>query len=207
MKNKADQQKGFTLIEMILAFSILSVVLLSLYGAFWSGIEIQKRSEKAQTLIRQNVWTLDAMAKELESMISYDFSKSEPEALAFTADALHVSFFLASEDGLKHIEYFLEKEEDVFIHRVEVKETLDENVSVVQEKQTSLDRYALVRSEESLESFLKGSVQEPEKEILLKGLLADGLGFSFAFLEKQSEQSVQIVWKDQWPENYIPPEL
>ena len=197
------KKRSFTLVEMLLAFSILSVVLLSLYGAFWSGIKIQKRSERAQTFIRHNVWVLDSIAKELEAMVAYDFSGSKISARPFEASVSRLSFFLADEEGLKHVEYYLEREEKIFLHRVEVGQVLEDNVAFTQRQQDPQDRYVLMRREEPFASFLRESSFQGDKEILLKGIPQGGFILSFAFLTKEGKSS-EIVWKEEWQEDYIP---
>ena len=197
------KQQSFTLVEMLVAFSILTLVFLSLYGTFWSGVKIQKRSEKAESLIRQRVWVLDQIAKELEAMIPYDFSGSDESLRPFIGESSQIAFIVASEKGLKRVSYYLKKEEEVFVHQINVGETLEDNISFIQTQQTLQDQYIFVREEEPFVSFLRKDSFDQKEEILIKGIAAQGISFSFAFLQKEG-QGIAIVWKEAWNENYIP---
>ncbi|MDP8266518.1 MAG: type II secretion system protein [Candidatus Aceula meridiana] len=197
-----ENLKAFTLIEILIALGIFSVVILSLYSSFWAGMKINKRAHQNDNIYRQIALGLEEMAHELEQAASYDFSQSQEDAGAFYGTAGEISFLLPTAEGLKHIRYYLEAEEETSIHRIIVGESYQKNVSFTLTNQSSPSRYALIREENSFVDAMGDSFSS-DPEVVTLGIAEEGLQFSYAFL-KQEGDGVEIVWKDVWDENYIP---
>ncbi len=72
------------MIEALLGLAIFSVIAVTLYSTFWSGIQIDQRLE--DRIYRQASWALEGMARELQNATIYDFSSSYPDINGFLGE-------------------------------------------------------------------------------------------------------------------------
>ena len=195
------RKKGFSLMEILLGMTIFSVIILALYSTFWSGIKIDQRSED-QTY-RQASWALEAIARELQNAVAYDFSSSYPDRNGFLGEKDRIVFLLPTEEGIKVIQYCLEEEEEVFVHKVIIGKRSKKNISVTERRQEALVQKILIREEQNLFDFINGTKANFLKEAVCFDIEEQGLEFSYAHLES-SENDSQLIWQDTWENNYVP---
>ena len=100
-------ERGFTLIEILLAISILSIVSLCVFNVLRTGLLLGERAQVKSDFYHQIRTTLDLMTEELENMVPYDFSNSYPGRTAFEGSDRKIIFIKADEDRLKVISYFI----------------------------------------------------------------------------------------------------
>jgi len=195
---------AFTLIELILALSIFSVVALSLYGAFASGMKIEQRAEKGGRLYREIRWALDMVAKDLENMVPYDFKNSYPEKLAFYGQSNKFSCIVPKESGLTAVSYYIRPPEEGSIYTTIIGRHYDKNTSMVANFEKELSVNLLIREERPfIESLQDELNKEPEIDVLSTRIKEASFNIYYAYIEGDQD-NVQIVWKDSWEFNYLP---
>lgn len=196
--------KAFTLIEMLLGLGLFSIIALSLYGAFASGMKIERRSEGGNRIYREIRWSLDKITDDLENMVSYDFSNSYPEKTAFLGEAHRLSCVVPTESGLTTVNYYLKLPEEGSVYTTVVGKRYNKNTNMVVRFEEQLSVNLLVREEKSfIESLQAESGTTPELDILSARVAEDGLTFYYAYLEGE-EENAQIIWKDSWAFDYLP---
>lgn len=196
--------KGFTLIEVLLGLTIFSIIALSLYSTFHSGIEINKRSEEDNKVYREARWLLDRLAKDLENMSSYDFANSYPSLRAFNGDENRLSLVLPTEEGLKVVSYLLQSPQQDTVFKTIIGRHTKRNVSFISRFEERLNLDLFVRKESSFADYLQTEPDKDiEEEILSTSVKEGSLKFSYAFLEGEGENA-KITWRDSWKEKYLP---
>lgn len=176
--NKAKKLlTAFTFIEILIGLTIFSIIALSLYSNFLSGTSVWKRSEEINRLYQEARWSLDTIAKELHNAIALDYKNSYPDFAVFKGNSDSLAFLIANDDGIKRINYFLEK--------------VDESQNLF---------FALKRKE----TPLIDSLQTPEGESLTEtfsSLVSEGgLKFSYSYSSTEGENE-QIEWKGNWQDD------
>ncbi|MFH1655811.1 MAG: prepilin-type N-terminal cleavage/methylation domain-containing protein [Candidatus Omnitrophota bacterium] len=165
---------GFTFIEILIALTIFAIVAVSLYSTFFSGTSVWKRSEDENRIYQEARWSLDTIAKELRNAIILDYSKSYPDFIIFEGNPDSISFFNATDEGIRKISYFLESDNfEILLKRKEI---------------------SLIDSLQSLE-------EETPTETFSSLVAEGGLQFSYAYAGAESEEGIE--WQDVWqdPEN------
>ena len=66
---KTKNVRGFTLMELLVALSIFSVVVLAIYSTFSVGMTARERGEKASDLYQEARMILDRMATEIRNTV------------------------------------------------------------------------------------------------------------------------------------------
>ncbi len=172
-RTKRIDRTGFTLIEMLLGLSIFSIITLTAYSVFYSGIRLSRGSQRQGQIIRETRWMLDIMQKEFANMLFYDFSNSYDNKTALSGTSSSLSFVQGSDDGLKVVKYFI-----VF-----------DNSN------------CLIREELSFVDYLAGNSSESKFEIILKNIKENGVRFFYGYFKE--ELSDEIIWKENWNNNYL----
>lgn len=196
---------GFTLIEALLGLLIFSIIAVSLYGVFQSGIQINRRSDDGNQIYREIRWSLDRITKDLEGMVSYDFSVHDPERTAFAGSGDVVSFITAAENGLKTVSYSLRDPEEDAVYKVMVSRRQKQKKSVTARYEEKDDIQLLVRTQRDFAGTFQPTTetQESQRDILSPHVKTGSLKFSYAYYEG-SPESGKIVWRDTWHNKYIP---
>ncbi len=165
---------GFTLIEMLIAVAIFSVVALALYAAFSSGVSVWRRSEEGMGVYHDVRILLDDMAKELKCAVFFDESVNDDDdrILPFKGGASEISFPtllpVSAEDGsvmpeIVKVFYRFNKEE------------------------SSIERCAVTAAEGY-------NVDIAVKEVLRKGVFAFNLSYPY----DTGDDDDPYEWKDEW---------
>ena len=178
-----DQQKGFTMIELLLALSLCLLIALLLFSMFANGIHLQKK-------IRQEVSASDidrvfaAIARDLENMIN--FTSSEPEYSAFRGAPRNLTLLLAKDAGFVQVYYSLENAEN--------------SAPRFSGEKKSGKRSVLMRSEYSW----PGTLLERARRSPVCGATIAGNGLKFSYAAWDPADNRKMIWKDIWEESYFP---
>ena len=70
MLKEASQQKGFTLIEILVSLSIFSIIALAVYSSFAGGIRAWRRAQEFSSVFQTSRLLLEDMARELKNTVS-----------------------------------------------------------------------------------------------------------------------------------------
>jgi prepilin-type N-terminal cleavage/methylation domain-containing protein len=163
---------GFTLIEILIAITIFSVVALSLYSTFFSAIAVWRRSEALNRVYQEARWSLEVIANELHNAIVLDYTDRYPDFTAFEGSSDKISFLSLSDSGIKQISYLLENENS---------------------------EYSLKRQETAFTDALQNYSKEQLIETFTNLACEGGLKFSYAYSAVDSEDDV--VWQDNWQDD------
>jgi len=195
------RKKGFTLIELLLGLTLFSIVALSLYGTFSSGIKINKRFKKTGAIYRESMWSFQQFTKDIENMVPYDFSNSYADKVAFSGNKSELKLLLETGKGLNVIEYKLQKPELGNIHKIIVESEATRKSSITTRYEEETNTQHLVRSATAFVDFLleKGA---PDEEILSTKVLEGTLEFSYADWDPEDDK--KIIWKEKWTEARFP---
>lgn len=186
-------KKAFTLIEMLLALSIVSIISLCIYNTFASGVQLNLRSEQHNKIYREANLAFSLIAKELANAASYDFSNSYLGKKDFYGEEDKITFLLATQDGLKAISYYLSAPEEGKIQETLIGNTYSENVSaVVLRNEVEVRENYLIREELPFVQYLTGSEKYVEKEIISKHIKEDGLRFFYGASGNEKERSSKL---------------
>ncbi len=198
------QKNAFTLIEILLAVTLFSIVALSLYGVFSSGMKIQSKIEGASVLYGESFWSLEKMAKDLENAVSYSYANSYPGRLAFLGEENKVSFLIATDSGLRAVSYFSEPFEESFMHKVVVGGHSSKNAKVVTSREESEKDDMLLRTEKSfIEDLNVASDEKKCRQVMISHIKKGSLQFFYAYLEGDA-QAPTVSWKKSWNKDYLP---
>ena len=102
---KSLEKRGFTLTEILLVAVILSIIGLSVYGAFNNGIKVWKRIVKNITQEDVSIF-FDKISRDLRNTFQYSGVKFEGTAESITFPALVVSD--EQVDGIGCVSYFVD---------------------------------------------------------------------------------------------------
>ena len=202
MKN--NQKLGFTMIEMLIALGIFSVIALGLYGVFWNAIQINQRAEVVNGVYREARWSSERLMQDLENIIPYNFGSGYSKEKSFISEDNKITFVTSGADGIKVVSYYSDTPDFGSIFQVEVEDRGEQRQSVISGSMQSEHTDFFVREEYSLIDYLQfTSLDSAEKEVLSIHLKSKGLKFWFAYKER-SEGSGTVVWRESWNENYPP---
>ena len=202
-QKKVFRERGFTLIEILLALSIFSTIALCIYGTFSGGIRLNQKSEQQNEVFREARWTFQGLSLELENMVSYDFTNSYPNKTAFSGSGEKITFISPSDEGLKVVSYYLMEPPREHVHTTVVGETYSKNVSIVTKYEESAFIYYLVREELSFVDYVNDrQAQASDIEIISTNVVENGLRFYYGYLK--DEESQETVWQTDWSLGYIP---
>lgn len=201
---RSIKKYGFTLIELLLGLTLFSLVLLTLYSTFYSGIRLSRQTDRQGNVYREARWALTLIERELENMVGYDYSGSYEGKYPFMSSDGRFSFILASPQGLKVITYYVLRPDEGDIFKVIIGETYAKNVSTVVSQESASKKEAyLIREEKTWTDFINDTQgEDAQKEIIAGHLTEDGLRISFGY--SVGEDSKETQWKESWDGNYIP---
>jgi len=187
---------GFTLIEVILAMMIFSIMSLSLFGVFSNGIKINERVQNQTDVHREVVWSFERISRDLENAVPYDFGSSYSERRAFEGDHKSFTIILAVETGLKVIRYSLYTPEKGHVSTTVIGETIKNNVDIIASLYSFENNQFLVREEWDFIEYLQSSQEGGELEILSPHIKSDSLEIFYSY--KDNEDSDDITWNETW---------
>jgi prepilin-type N-terminal cleavage/methylation domain-containing protein len=203
--------RAFSLIELLLALSIFSMVALCVYGTFWAGVKINQRAEGENGAYRQIRLALDLMSVDLENAAPYDFTGSYPEQTAFKGEDDAVTFLLASGKGLKVIRYYLDSPQEGSVHKVVVGARHDRNVdTLVDYREQEVRLRNLVREERDFPEYVSGVIaKDHAAEVIATNVREDSLEFSYGYLlstaGSEGNKTADVYeWREAWTQSNIP---
>ncbi|MDD5449839.1 MAG: type II secretion system protein, partial [Candidatus Omnitrophica bacterium] len=111
------RNKGFTLMELLVAVSIFAVIAVSLYSIFSGGIQIWKRQEKGFVYNHTVRLVFDTMARELRNAINYSQApqaataetQAEMKLLKFTGEEKKLTFITLGGTEIEKVDYIFEE--------------------------------------------------------------------------------------------------
>lgn len=203
IKKHTRHDRGFSLIELLLALSIFAVIAFCIYNTFWAGIKMNERAGRDQKIYRQARTALDLMSRELENMVAYSLTESYPDKTSFQGNDKKITFIIPDREGLKVVSYYLVYPEGKSVLTTIIGRHYSKNVAVTITQQEGLQENYLVREEKSLAEYLAGvSDEKSEVQVIATNVREDSLKFSYGYME--DEEKNIYSWKSDWSFADIP---
>ncbi len=194
---------GFTLIEMLLGINLLALIMVCAFTTYSAGTKMHQRARAYTHLYREVYLTLETLARELENMRPYDFSRSYPRQKAFQGTRDRLTFLTGSAQGLRVVSYYLVEAEVTRLHEILVKQKQSRNVTVTSGSVTARREKYLVREERAWLDYLMSDTLQPDKAVVLcTGIQAGGLRFFYASRSRGSPDKWQ--WGRTWDQDTLP---
>jgi type II secretion system protein J len=201
------KKTGFTLIEVLLALSIFSVLALCLYQTFSGTMLLNKKMRQVENFYGEIHDCLEIMGSELENVLPYRRDTSGKDgfvALGFAGEGDRIKFLVAAEDGLREVQYYLLTPDQETVHRVFIGERTTKNVAIVLKYQQAERLEWLVREERPFYPRLKDQKEvKGDVEILSRHVKAGTLHFKYAMQDDPAKPDV-LSWRPDWDEGYFP---
>ncbi len=170
---KKNNSRGFTLIELMVAASILGLIGMAILTAFGSGFHVYERVQSYGGVQADVLLVLEEMERDLRNT----FPSS---AIKFEGDAQSISF-------------------PVIIEKIETVEGEDVEVPSIGQASYYLekddDTQVLLRQQKSYGEAVSGVVQKEDRETALA--FVSELTFSYYLFNAEDEE---YTWEDIWPE-------
>ncbi len=213
--------QGFTLIEMLVGFSIFAVIALSLYVTYANGMQLNRRSQSVGERYRQAKWAMEAITRDLENIVPYHFpieedlhihkvlvgestvgnvgittrmsGDADEQAGSFLGEEESLSFISVDAAGVKQVRYYLSEPQDILVQTTVVNEDIREQQTILSSVIAEDEEKILVREELALRDFYGDST----KEIISLHVKEGGLKFSYA-LRPSGALDKDLEWQDRW---------
>ncbi len=200
---------GFTLVEILLALGMVSIIAGSLYGTYASAIQIQKKTRRLEQLNRSAFWSLDVLALDVESMVPYHQKGNGGEDADdfFCGEASRLTLLRPTEDGLKEVRYFLMDPDYGVVHKVIVGSSSSRNTPITLTQTDDGERLQYLVREEKLFPSEEGDSEESqlgeELEILNRYVQEGSLKFSYAHVARGAAGD-DVGWETAWKKTEHP---
>jgi general secretion pathway protein J len=111
------QKKGFTLLEVLIAVAILSIVLTALYGTFFLSSRAMEDMDESMTKLQESRKAIDIIRRELEAAYYNDNDENtfvkilDKDLYGKQATQLEFTTFTTIRPGLSKISYYMEEKD------------------------------------------------------------------------------------------------
>src|SRR3569833_3026891 len=90
------QEHSFSLVELLLGLLIFSIIALTLYSMFSTGLKVDEKSHYISQSYQEARLSFDMLSQDLENAFIYDTSASYPDQLSFVGDPAHLGLIRPS---------------------------------------------------------------------------------------------------------------
>ncbi len=131
MNRRCSGQKGFTLLEVLVAFALLSIILAAVYSTFFLSQKAIEGVDQSLLSLQEGRMTVDAICREIDSVFYKTGNKNTAFKIEdrdfFGKDASRVTFSSLSPlaPGLSLISYYVEEKEGVLTLFKKIKNAYD----------------------------------------------------------------------------------
>ncbi len=126
-----DVEDGFTLLELIVTLTILTIIVVLAFGAFRLGIKAWETGDERVDFLYRMKYLVDLMEKEISSIHPYYFrqdNEKDDKKLDFQGQPNLISFISSvkrsdlslSGDKLRKVSFYFEKDKNLLIMREEI---------------------------------------------------------------------------------------
>jgi len=111
------QKKGFTLLEVLIAVAILSIVLTALYGTFFMSSRAMEDMDESMTKLQESRKAIDILRRELEAVYYKDNDEKtfvkilDKDLYGKQATQVEFTAFTTVRPGLSKISYYMEEKD------------------------------------------------------------------------------------------------
>jgi prepilin-type N-terminal cleavage/methylation domain-containing protein len=185
---------GFTLIEVLLAVTLLAVVGVTLSSVYYNGVVISRKGKSTSRLQTQLMWAFMALQEDFHAAVPLVSERLDPEFFAFDGQSAELKFLIHKDNQLYVVYHKSIRESRDVIAQTRLGVSSERNVSVQTGETGGEDeRWLWVRSERLLIDVLKQKSVEEFEEVLLRGLEQP---VSWFFYNQQDAGTDR--WLNQW---------
>lgn len=194
-KNKIYQSRqAFTLLEVLLAFLLFSVVSMTLFSIFYNGTKLSRRAKEDLTSEMSAYWGFDALRRDLERYLPYDTSESYPGFKIFNGTSDAMQFLTLVQGEMTMVRYRFTSEDPDVVRSVNIGLRSKKNVTIQSGEVAGVTGVIVwVRETIPFLRFLEDQDTTPQTEVLVRGLSQPG-----QFLYRLVEESANVVWSEEW---------
>jgi prepilin-type N-terminal cleavage/methylation domain-containing protein len=134
MRPMGAGQRGFTLLEVLLAVAILAVVLAALYSTFFMAQKAMSGLDESLLGMHELRTALQTMETETEAAFpedEYPFTVKDRDIYGKQASVLSFSTFASSGPGLSRVSYYVEEKDGVLTLYKEISPAYGDNAEAV----------------------------------------------------------------------------
>ena len=199
--------RGFTLVEMLQAILIFSIIAAMIYGVMSTGMKLNHRVDEIRGVFQDARWGFDQLARELENARYYDFSASYPDTVGFLGNPKELRFLTSTEKGLVMVRYFIGRPDYGRVRKTIIGKKVDKISSMVIESTQEAPEFFLMRAEQPLAEFFSSpqtsDTSSKETEVICGFLVENGLHLRYGMVEDEKNPSA-IQWQESWKNPFVP---
>lgn len=189
---------AFTLIELLLAAFIFSVITLSIYLVFSQGLKIEERLRIVGQVDGGIFWAIQDIEADLRKIVDYTPCQDCPHFFSGSND--RILFLIESGAGLMEVSYGLEVPDQTTVRRVDI------GGRVRQQGRLELDRRSDKRDVVGLVRMARFFKAGQDDGAVMKKIISDrvvngGLKFSYFGINDDGERS----WRPNWDQETLLP--
>jgi prepilin-type N-terminal cleavage/methylation domain-containing protein len=200
---KQSFKNGFTLVELLLGLAIASIIGLSVYNMFWSGVKLDDKMRRIHDNYMEVLMADQGLTHDLENAINLDFSFSYPDAVIFDGQAQEFSFLTQTPKGIKRVRYY-----SGLLNGPTAKSMIGRvtNPSVATNSKESLPIEFLLRQESSMGDWLNETTEHTSTQMVAAGLKKGSFNCQYAPFDKDLHNSGAkgIDYQDSWSDKGLP---
>ena len=198
---------GFTLVEMLLAVLIFSVIAAMIYGVLSTGMKLNHRVDQIRGVYQDARWGFGQWTRDLENARFYDFTASYPDVIGFSGDEKEMRFLTASDKGLVMVRYYLGRPDYGRVIKTIIGKKVDKISPMIIESTQELPEYFLMRQEQALADFFSASptadASSNDAEVICGFVVENGMRLRYGMVEDENKPS-DLVWQMEWKEPFVP---
>jgi hypothetical protein len=206
------QEHSFSLIELLLGLLIFSILALTLYSMFSTGLKVDEKSTYISRSYQEARLAFEVLGSDLENAFIYDLSGSYPDTSSFVGESTRLSLIRPSAGGIKYIQFYLDLPDFGSVTRTIIGQRVEKLKGfVINSKEETPIRF-LMRQETSLLNYLSKSQDKDQQsqppEIVSAGIKKDSLRFHYGAVQRDSTGkpigTQDLTWTDNWNEKSLP---
>jgi prepilin-type N-terminal cleavage/methylation domain-containing protein len=199
-----SQSKGFTLIELLLGIVIISIIGVSVYNVFWSGMKLDDKMRRMHDNYLEVLIAEGGLTRDLENAVSLDLSVSYPKAKIFQGQKNEFSFLTKTDAGIKWVRYY----SGMVDWGKTTKTIIGQRLSHLSSFQIGGDLPIefLIREERNLADWANQTTTKPFVQIAAAGLKKGTFDCKYAPLAKDLSVKGEkgIVYSSVWQDSGVP---
>ena len=231
-KPLAMPSKGFSLVELLIALGIFSVIALSLYVVFANGLRIQKEAKNLEDVYRDARFIMESITQDVENMVplssgqngqeimqtilreatsrnvniiagSFSMGSSSIKQSFFKGDEKSVNMAVPFNGELREVRYELKPSSELKVFKTLVGETYKANQNITVRSEENFETESFIREVRPIKEGKEEETDDFTEEVLSPYILKDQVKFQYAARDGK-EASMPYTWKDSWEEDYFP---
>lgn len=191
--------KGFSVLELILSLLLMSVVLLSIYGAYFQFIYAQGKNQASAQHYIDMLSGLSQISRDMTNIVYFDFSLNYPDQLSMYGDEQSIFFFVKNGYSIDAVEYRAFSLDQIYQNSTDniFRSFLDQTYSEILGK----SYFVLVRRSSSYTNYLSSGAWEKERIVMPPVQSLEDLRWGYLVQDPEYDND---EWLKEWFEKTPP---